>query len=226
MIVSELFGPTLQGEGPNAGRRAMFLRLGGCNLSCSWCDTAYTWDGSRFDLRAELSSVDTEVLTAQIVAARCDRLVITGGEPLLQEKHLLWLLDEIGFAVPHVEVETNGTLMPTPPFLEAVERLNVSPKLAHSGNDPARAINVPRLRDLERTGQATYKFVVSSPADLEEVDRLVAAARLSDVWLMPEGTTAAGITERLGWICDAALERGYSVSSRLHVLAWGDVRGR
>ena len=54
LVVAEIFGPTWQGEGPSAGQVAAFVRLGLCNLTCAWCDTAYTWDRSRFDLRAEL----------------------------------------------------------------------------------------------------------------------------------------------------------------------------
>ena len=44
LTVSEIFGPTFQGEGPFTGRAAVFLRLGRCNLDCKWCDTPYTWD--------------------------------------------------------------------------------------------------------------------------------------------------------------------------------------
>ena len=51
--LSEVFGPTFQGEGPHAGRRCAFVRLGGCNLSCEWCDTPYTWDATRYDLALE-----------------------------------------------------------------------------------------------------------------------------------------------------------------------------
>jgi len=46
--VAELFGPTVQGEGPAAGERAAFVRLSGCPLACAWCDTPYTWDAGRF----------------------------------------------------------------------------------------------------------------------------------------------------------------------------------
>lgn len=53
LVVSEVFGPTHQGEGPHAGQLCAFVRLMGCNLSCSWCDTPYTWDASRYDLKAE-----------------------------------------------------------------------------------------------------------------------------------------------------------------------------
>ena len=54
LVVSEVFGPTFQGEGPSSGQRAMFVRLGRCNLDCAFCDTAYTWDWTRYDPDAEL----------------------------------------------------------------------------------------------------------------------------------------------------------------------------
>ncbi len=60
LLISEVFGPTLQGEGPSAGQAAAFVRLGACNLSCAWCDTAYTWNRDKFDLSRELSVMRTE----------------------------------------------------------------------------------------------------------------------------------------------------------------------
>lgn len=224
MKVSEVFGPTLQGEGPNAGRPAAFLRLGGCNLQCSWCDTPYTWDASRFDLREQITERSTDDLAAQILAMGVDRLVVTGGEPLLQQRWLVELLEEIAHAVPHVEVETNGTRIPDTEVVAAVGQFNVSPKLAHAGQGD-KAIIPGALRALQRTGKAAFKFVVATPGDLDEVDRVVASCGLSNVWLMPEGTDTS-IVDKIGWICDAAIERRWSVTIRLHVLAWGNERGR
>src|SRR5262245_52198924 len=54
LVVSEVFGPTWQGEGPSIGRRCGFVRLGRCNLACTWCDTPYTWDWERYDPAKEL----------------------------------------------------------------------------------------------------------------------------------------------------------------------------
>lgn len=226
MKVSEIFGPTLQGEGPTAGQRAVFLRLGGCNLTCSWCDTAYTWDASRFNLRDEITDLPIEDVVRQLLSSRSERIVVTGGEPLLQERAVVQVLQEVRFAVPHVEIETNGTRAPSEDLVALVDQFNVSPKLAHSGSDPAKAVNLLKLRDFERTGKAVFKFVVRDPADLDEVDQIVLGAHLSNVWLMPEGTTAEAVTDRLRWMCDAAIQRGWNVTSRLHILAWDDRRGR
>jgi organic radical activating enzyme len=222
--VSEVFGPTLQGEGPSAGQPAAFLRLGGCNLECSWCDTPYTWDASRFNLREQIKAVEPEVLAAQLVGMGVDRLVVTGGEPMLQQRSIVNLLTEIAYAFPHIEIETNGTVAPDPDLIPLVERFHVSPKLAHSLN--VNAIQGAKLRALERTGKALFKFVVAEPSDMDEVDLIVREHRLTNVWLMPEGIDPGVLTKRLGWVCDAAIERGWSVSSRLHILAWNDTRGR
>ena len=78
--ISEVFGPTLQGEGPHAGRTVQFIRLGGCNLSCSWCDTPYTWDASRFNLRQELTPMSVQEILDRIIPGV--PIVLSGGEPL------------------------------------------------------------------------------------------------------------------------------------------------
>lgn len=204
----------------------MFLRLGLCNLTCTWCDTAYTWDDTRFDLDKEIREVTDRELIAQLLISGVDRLVVTGGEPMLQQRKLIGMLQEIKYAIPNIEVETNGTVPVDPHFAEVVSQFNVSPKLAHSGNAVDKAIKPQTLRDLERTGKAFFKFVVGQPSDLAEVDLIVGANRLTNIWLMPEGTTPEAITDRMRWICDAAIERGWSVSSRLHIMAWNDERGR
>ena len=235
LAVSEVFGPTVQGEGPSAGRRAWFVRLGRCNLDCAWCDTPYTWDwkgklGVAYDPATEVRRMDLDAV-ARLLPTEADGalLVVTGGEPMLQAGALLRLVQWAAFDGWDVEVETNGTREPAA-ALAAYARFNVSPKLAHSGVDQAQAI-VPQALEafaaLAMVGRATFKFVVQQPSDLDEVDSLVLRFNIPDsaVWVMPEGRSALEVAVGLGSVARPAIERGWNVSNRLHVQLWGDRRG-
>jgi 7-cyano-7-deazaguanosine (preQ0) biosynthesis protein QueE len=226
LVVAEVFGPTLQGEGPSAGRRCGFVRLGGCNLDCSWCDTPYTWDWTRFTPERELRRVAVSEVVDTVEAMDVDMLVITGGEPLLQARALLPLLAAAGERGWRVEVETNGTVAPPPELAAQVAAFNVSPKLANSGIGEAVRIRPAALEALRATGRAVFKFVVTAASDLDEVAALVAAHRLEPVYVMPEGTTAEVIVARMRELAGPALERGFHLTTRLHILLWGDQRGR
>src|SRR5687768_16310689 len=90
----EIFA-SLQGEGPSAGRRSVFVRLSRCNLACSWCDTAYTWrftGPDAFERKAEQATLTESDTASRILALGGNRLVVTGGEPLLQAPALTKLL--------------------------------------------------------------------------------------------------------------------------------------
>jgi 7-cyano-7-deazaguanosine (preQ0) biosynthesis protein QueE len=226
LVVSEVFGPTVQGEGPSLGRRASFVRLGRCNLDCSWCDTPYTWDWERFDPAVELATRPVADIVAEIEATGVDLVVVTGGEPLLQQRRLQPFLEAAAARGWAVEVETNGTIAPTPATAELVARFNVSPKIANSGVDRERAIVPSALAALLATGRAAFKFVASSPADLDEVQALVDEHGLAPVWIMPEGTTASAVLEGGRALADEVVRRGWQLTTRLHVLLWGDARGR
>lgn len=223
MIVSEVFGPTVQGEGPSLGRRCGFVRLGRCNLACAWCDTPFTWRWTDHDPDVELREMTVDAVVSQLDAMKVDMVVITGGEPLLQQRDVKPLVDalrvERGW---RVEVETAGTIAPE---LD-VDHWNVSPKLANSGNPLARRYKPDVLRAFEASGRAAFKFVVADVADLDEVAAMVAECGLGDVWLMPEGADATTVTARMSWVAPAAVERGWNVTTRLHILVWGDERGR
>ena len=98
----EIFA-SLQGEGPSAGRPVAFLRLSRCNLACQWCDTAYTWhftgderphrSGETYDRKANQLTLSEAQVAERIAALGQDRLVITGGEPMLQAGALATLLE-------------------------------------------------------------------------------------------------------------------------------------
>lgn len=141
LVVSEIFGPTWQGEGPSAGQVAAFVRLGRCNLDCVWCDTPYTWDRERYDLRAELRHMSQLEVWHAIRDIAAPLVVITGGEPLIQQQRLVWLADMCRATGRRVEIETNGTIPPRRSLVQSTIRFNVSLKLTHSG--------VPKPRRLQ-----------------------------------------------------------------------------
>lgn len=226
LAVSEVFGPTFQGEGPSAGRRCGFVRLARCNLNCSWCDTAYTWDWTRFDASKEVHALSVDEIVARLEVMGVDRVVVTGGEPLLQQDLLVGLFRRCASLDWVIEVETNGTVAPELAVVELVEQFNVSPKLANSGIAREKRIRPQALRRLRESGRAVFKFVVCEPSDLHEIDALVDEFALAPVWAMPEGTTPDAVLIGMRALADPVADRGWNLTTRLQVLVWGDERGR
>lgn len=225
LVVSEVFGPTWQGEGPSLGRRAGFVRLGRCGLACTFCDTPYTWRWDDHDPAVELTTRDVADILDDLRAMDVGLVVVTGGEPLLQQSHLPPLLGPLREAGVHVEIETAGVIEPTTDVADLVTRFNVSPKLANSGNDLERRYRPDVLRSIQATGKAAFKFVAVDDTDLDEVAVIVAECGLTNVWVMPEGTDPTTIIERSRALIDPVLARGWNLTTRLHVLLWGDRRG-
>jgi 7-carboxy-7-deazaguanine synthase len=232
LYVAEVFGPTLQGEGPSRGQLAAFVRLGGCNLHCAWCDTPYTWDASRFRLRDHIAPVDVADVVASVTDMRARLLVITGGEPLLQQRRaafgtLLRAARRLGM---DVEIETNGTQLPDTEAMPGRPSFNVSPKLANGGDRWAARV-VPQalaaFTKLAALQRARFKFVATGPEDLAEVDRMVTEYDIppSSVWVMPEGTSSAAVISGGRALVDPVLRRRYNLTLRDHILLWDDERG-
>ena len=219
---------SLQGEGVTIGTPTVFLRLAMCNLTCGWCDTRYTWDWEHFDYKSEVVSLDTDVVRDTILGFDCSHLVVTGGEPLLQQAELAQLvsgLKEKGF---YLEVETNGTIAPIPELKRDVDQWNVSPKLANSNNPVARREIPCVLESFREIPGAYFKFVVVEPRDVDEVCVLRDRYGLPPgrIILLPEGTTVDAVEHRSQWISEACAREGFRFSTRLHILLWGDKRGR
>ena len=132
MQVNEIF-KSIQGEGPNFGKPAIFLRTAQCNLKCTWCDTKYTWDWKNYDFQKEVKEMTIDEVKDAILDLEIKHLVITGGEPLLQQDDLA---DLLSFLKPdfYVEVETNCTILPNKMLTDLIDQWNVSPKTKNSGN--------------------------------------------------------------------------------------------
>lgn len=226
LAVNEVF-VSVQGEGASLGQPCVFLRLAGCNLACRWCDTPQAWDFARFPAATERQAVPIAILREQLLQTRRQRLVVTGGEPLLQGARLESLFAQLPPELV-IEVETNGTLTPTPGLLRRVSQWNVSPKLAGSGLPRAARLHPEVLGVLLRTGVAWLKLVIATDADLAEADALLSLLRWprERVFLMPQATTREALQARLPRLAAAALARGCGLSTRLHIALWDGDRGR
>ncbi len=228
MKVSELFY-SVQGEGKLVGVPSVFVRAGGCNLRCAWCDTPYaSWhpDGE--------SRTVPEILAA-VLGHRARHVVVTGGEPMVMPD-VVELCAALKAAGQHVTVETAGTVYAA----AAMDLASISPKLSNStpwereggrfavAHDRQR-LNVPVVQQLiDAAADFQLKFVVSSEGDLAEVDDLL--GRLTgwtpaDVLLMPEGIEAAVLAGRTPWIVELCKARGFRFCPRLHVALFGNKRG-
>jgi organic radical activating enzyme len=200
-----------------------------------WCDTAYTWrfegdnrphrSGLAYERKANQLTLTEEEAAARIAALGQHRLVVTGGEPLLQAPALARMLALLpGLAV---EIETNGTVAPTPALDALVRQYNVSPKLAHSGNAASLALVPERLAHWAAEPRAAFKFVIAEPSDVDEVLTLMAqyAVPPERIYLMAEGTDPTTLARREKWLAQLCLEHELTLSKRLHIELYGDTRG-
>ena len=229
----EIFA-SVQGEGPSMGMPVAFMRLSRCNLACVWCDTAYTWHfqgderphrgGVEYDRKANQLSLPEDEVAARITALGQSRLVITGGEPLLQAPALARLLELLPDV--SVEIETNGTTKAPAPLDIRIDQFNVSPKLAHSGNPAELALLPERLDAYATDPRAWFKFVIAEPTDVEEVLALRDRYRFrpGHVFLMAEGTDSETLREREKWLAPLCVRHGFRLSDRLHIHLFGDTR--
>jgi len=222
--ISELF-TSIQGEGEVIGMPSHFIRLYRCDLTCSWCDSKYTW--VRQDQAVEgkdYASMSMEEILAWLQKEPRARLVtLTGGEPMLQPLlPLVAALDTRGY---QVVVETNGLHRPEQTLRELVRYWAVSPKLKNAGMD----IKWGPLDWLAKTQNYYLKFVICDPAiDLPEVQEFVEGRGLpsSKVILQPDGL-AADYETILRSVAEFVRDRGYPyrVLPQLHRLLWGLRRG-
>ena len=178
MQITEIY-KSIQGESSFAGLPCIFVRLTGCNLRCVWCDSEYTFYGGT---KMPLEQVEAEV--QRLAEGHPVKLVeITGGEPLLQERELAPLMDQLVRLGYTVLLETSGErpLDRVPPQVVKI----VDVKCPHSGEgDTFRVENLEALRPHDEV-----KFVLSDRTDYEFardfIRRNHLAARVSSIILSP-----------------------------------------
>ena len=121
--VAEIFGPTLQGEGPDAGKRVIFVRVMGCNFNCEWCDSKFTWKMNENTKRYTESDLYSEILY-MCKENNCNNVVLTGGNPCLY--NFSNIIKDLHNQNINVAIETQGEPIPT--WLNDVDTLVFSPK--------------------------------------------------------------------------------------------------
>ncbi|GBF75859.1 7-carboxy-7-deazaguanine synthase QueE [Paenibacillus sp. 598K] len=234
--VLEIFGPTVQGEGRFIGQKTMFVRTAGCDYSCNWCDSAFTWDGSA---ASEIRLLSAEKVLRELTELGGDsfaHVTLSGGNPALlpQLGELIDLLHGQGMTVA---LETQGSRYQS--WFREVDELTLSPKPPSSGmaTDWARLDDiVERLAD--RQEQTSLKVVVFDEQDLAYAESVYARYPEMTMVVQPgNGELAesdsqrmlAYLVSRYEWLVEAVLRsaslRRVRVLPQLHTWLWGNKRG-
>lgn len=208
--VTEVFF-SLQGEAARSGYPTVFIRLTGCPLRCTWCDTAYAFTGGT---QTRISDILTDVARFPT-----RHICVTGGEPLAQ-KHCLSLLTALCDAGYDVCLETSG----------ALDITQVDPRVARitdlkaPGSGESDKNLLSNLADLRQTDE--IKMVLASRADFEWAKIMIATHRLNErcaVVLSPVAGQLAP-TDLADWILADGLDVRFQV--QLHKYLWSDARGK
>jgi len=194
LYITEIF-PTMQGEGPLAGAPAVFVRLGGCNLACKFCDT-------EFEI---FEAMQLEVILEKIddfARGKIKLVVITGGEPFRQEISLL--CESLISKNYQVQIETNGTLYRKVP---SEVMIVCSPKNA--------GIGYSKIRDDILNHAIAVKFLVSKTNKLYN---FVPKLDLSvPIYIQPMDEYDPAKNEgNLKFAYELAMEYGYRISLQIH----------
>lgn len=231
--IVEIFGPTIQGEGPDAGLPVVFIRTGGCDYQCSWCDS----------LHAVLPEHvrKAERLTATEIARRVSDLVqppitvvISGGNPLLLD--LQSVVDALHDRGYRVSVETQATRLK--PWIKDVDLVVMSPK-PPSSLMPFKLDIFDRFVDqLDADQDRAIKVVVGDETDYEFARDLRKKYWRENFYVSALNASGSDVDEfdvmdvlsRYKWLCEkvAADKEMFDVIvlPQLHTLAWGSEQGR
>lgn len=225
--VSEIF-ESIQGEGNYAGVRCLFVRFQFCNLTCSWCDTKYTWNNKNSDFK-----IYSELELKKIISESSSHHVIfTGGEPLLYK------IDNLVVEGKKYHVETNGCFNPEEPLMATLnngktiarqgldisifKEFNwvVSPKLSNAGEKP----NEGSLLYWSKQTFNIFKFIIKTNNDFNEIENIIVKYSIAKdkIYIGIEGTTLVSQLQLA--MVEEIIKRGYNYSPRLHVLLWGNQR--
>ena len=230
LLLAESPYTCVQGEGKYMGVPHILVRMTGCPLRCSWCDTPYA---SWVPENIKYSWDDLEDFTNDNL--HLSHVMITGGEPtanpkLLQE--LCYFFNSKGF---HITIETAGYK-----FVETVaDFISLSPKFKSSAPTETPFVYIAAKHEKARTNYEDMKklikyhndyqvkVVICSRDDWDETKhiKLILNVNSRKIWCMPEGRTDEELQENRQMVIETCIEESYNYSDRLQVVAYGDKRG-
>jgi 7-carboxy-7-deazaguanine synthase len=232
--VIEVFGPTIQGEGAEAGVSTHFIRLGGCDYRCTWCDTMYAVDPPLVRANAERLSVDAILARVAVLEGQPRWVTLSGGNPALHRlADLVDGLHEAGFLVA---AETQGSVWR--PWLASLDRLTISPKPPSSGMATERHLALFEGFMTEAVSAyelSVLKIVCFDATDLSWAKNIAAHYPSLPLFLSAGTPVPASVEirdavgERYRWLCEAVAadpELAHArVLPQLHVIAWKEATG-
>jgi 7-carboxy-7-deazaguanine synthase len=236
--VLEIFGPTIQGEGMVVGRKTMFVRTAGCDYSCSWCDSAFTWDGSAKNDIRQLTAEQIWTELKEIGGECFDHVTISGGNPALIKAigSLVELLHSQGVKAA---LETQGSRYQD--WFLKIDDLTISPKPPSS----LMKTNFSVLDDIietlikeKRMAHISIKVVVFNDEDFEyaasvherypEVPFFVQVGN-EDLTTIDNASLTQELLKKYEWLIDKAVAaknmNDVRVLPQVHALVWGNKRG-
>tara|TARA_R100000808_G_scaffold11377_1_gene29241 strand:- start:4357 stop:5094 length:738 start_codon:yes stop_codon:yes gene_type:complete len=242
LIVSEYFY-SIQGEGKTMGVPSVFIRLTACNLMCGGRGTekdfklhnGATWRCDSIEVWRKGKKWKTDDFVEEVVdlyglkLSEGTHLIITGGEPVLQQKMLKDFFDKLiarlGFK-PFIEIETNGTLIPKLIY-NYIDLINCSPKLSNSGELKEKRIKKEVLTFFNNSSKSIFKFVISREKDLAEVIELQNKLNLHThkIYLMPSAEDQKELKENQDRVLDYCLKYSFNFSTRLQIILWNKTTG-
>lgn len=234
--VMEIFGPTVQGEGMVIGQKTMFVRMAGCDYQCSWCDSAFTWDGSGKQEIRGLTAKEIMEEISVLAGNSCAHMTISGGNPALLP-HAGQLIDEAHRREMKVALETQGSRWQD--WFRSIDELTLSPKPPSSGMSTDWSVMDDIVQRLtENESRFSLKVVVFDDADLLYAVRVHQRYRGVPFFLQagnddtaePDRTALLPrLIARYEWLAEQVMGstelRDVRVLPQLHTWIWGNQRG-
>ena len=214
-IVNEIFY-SIQGEGPQIGMPAVFIRLTGCNLDCPWCDTKYAME--------EGVQMTLEEIVEDVIHYKCPNVVITGGEPMLQP--LKDLVLKLSSYRKKIYIETNGTIYDS--GLIGFATFIVSPKITQGTIYKGKVLSSYRENLGKWSIHGNFKFVIDTKDDLDDVVKFCDSVKpYKPVYLMPQATDEKEMKDKILWLIDEVKNTYpyFRVTPRIHIWLYGNQRG-
>lgn len=236
IAISEIFGPTIQGEGALIGVPTVFVRTGGCDFRCSWCDTLYAVE-PRF--KADWAPMSADAIMAEVKRLSGGQpllVTLSGGNPALQP---LTELLELGHADGYTfAMETQASKVQD--WFARLDHLTLSPKPPSSGMAFNRSRFEASLAAAGSRTQVSLKLVIADEADYQWARAVAADYPQLPLTLQPCNPSPAtpeqpdletdteSLNARLRWLVDkVTTDRWFNarVLPQLHVLIWNNERG-